>query len=904
VSTVLAPAEPVTAPEPAAGPARVGRGTAAWLVRWRLALRMARRDARRAKGRTAIVLVMVGVPIMAVVGGETLYRTNDVTAVESLPARLGSADVLLQGVAREQVYADPVWGGVYDAVAELDRPWTADEVQRLLPAGSRVVERQNGALSYRTPIGYSTADGYAENLSDPLRDGAYEVVDGRAPRSDGEIAVSRSIAARGYAVGDRMELTRDDVPVTVVGVLDSDALGPFVVVAPEAAGLLQAPRADFFAGVQGGLDWPAVQRLNGVGIVAISRDVVEDPPAPSAYLPPGWPSDDGSSLSAEGVAVVALVVAAVLLEVVLLAGPAFAVGLRRQRRVLALMAAGGGTPADLRRTVLASGLLLGAGAAVIGGLLGIGLAAVAVPVIESNDIATLGPFDVSLRDAVVVVLVGALAGLAAAYVPARQAARTDVVITLTGRRGQVRSSWRLPVLGLLVAAGGLVLTVMGARGTELAVAGGAVLLVVGLVIATPWLVGLLAPLARRLPVAGRLAVRDATRNRTRTAPAVAAVMATVAGVTTLAVATSSDSAQEHRDYVEQYPMGTAAVSIWNADPDGWTAVREAVERYVPGRSVSEIRLPSSPDAILSAYVMEPGTRRDGPEGSWYPEEEMAFAPMTGQVAAVDADALAALTDPALRGEAAAAFRSGRAVVFGAGAVEDGQVTVQATEYDGTRERTVGRVRLPAVEVTAPEGARMLRVPASVVVPPELEDRMGVAFSPNQLLVGGPAEPVSEAEEAALTEAIAALTPDASVYVERGWDDRYWVVRLLLMVVGGLLVLVATLTATGLAVADARPDLGTLAAVGAAPRTRRLMAMGSAAVIGAFGAALGVVAGLAPGVAVAYPLTSTDYGNGAQPLVVVPWGMLAIIAVGVPLLAVLATGLVVRSRLPMATRIAG
>jgi putative ABC transport system permease protein len=39
------------------------------------------------------------------------------------------------------------------------------------------------------------------------------------------------------------------------------------------------------------------------------------------------------------------------------------------------------------------------------------------------------------------------------------------------------------------------------------------------------------------------------------------------------------------------------------------------------------------------------------------------------------------------------------------------------------------------------------------------------------------------------------------------------------------------------------------------------------------------------------------------VVVVPWEVLVPVAVGVPLLAVLVTGLAVRSRLPMAARIA-
>lgn len=79
-------------------------------------------------------------------------------------------------------------------------------------------------------------------------------------------------------------------------------------------------------------------------------------------------------------------------------------------------------------------------------------------------------------------------------------------------------------------------------------------------------------------------------------------------------------------------------------------------------------------------------------------------------------------------------------------------------------------------------------------------------------------------------------------------------------------------------------------------------MASAALIGGMGALLGVLAGLAPGIAIAYPLTSDDYGMGGTPMIVVPWDLLAAVGVGVPLLAVLVTGLVVRSRLPMATRL--
>jgi putative ABC transport system permease protein len=874
-------------------------------VRWRLALRLAHRDARRAKGRTVLVALMVGLPVAAIVGGDTLYRTNEVDVVEALPSRLGSADARIDGVARGRIWADPLGGDFFQAPGSAGPPWTAEEVREHLPAGVQLVEQQAGRITLGTDIGYATVDGYADDLTHPIRDGAFPVLEGRAPVEDGEVAISSTVAQRGIEVGDRLRLTRDDVPATVVGVLGPRAEGDarFLVLPPEAGDLLTSPQTRFFADVPGGLDWPAVQELNRLGLAVVSREVVTDPPPAAEYLPPGYPPDTG--MNAAQLAVVALIVAALLLEVVLLAGPAFAVGLRRQRRDLALIAASGGSAGDLRRTVLASGLVLGGGAAVVGALLGIGLTRLALPVLVDRTGAVVGPFDVPLLDVVVVVAVGALAGLAAAYVPARQAARTDVVTTLTGRRGQVRSSWRLPVLGLLIALGGLLLTVAGAQGTELAVAGGAVLLVAGVVLATPWLVGLLGPLARRLPVSGRLAVRDATRNRTRTAPAVAAVMATVAGVTALAIGSASDSAQSERDYVPRAAMGTALIQLFEADDNGWAAARRAAEEQLPDRTLHEVRgVVWREDRQENLWVRSPGCTGGVIDCTWYPRAAQ-WATMLGEVVVLDADTMAALLPPELGSAAVDALRTGHAVVFGRGAVDgSGQLTLTASRFDGTTDEEIGRISVPASAIAVPTDDGTLVLPAMVVVPPELAEGLPIELGTTMLLAGGPDQPVTEAEQARVEEAVGALTGELDVYVERGFTDELWLVRLILLGVGGTLVLVATSTATGLALADARPDLATLAAIGAAPRTRRRMAMGMAAVIGGVGALLGVLAGLAPGIAVAYPLTSDHYGTAIEPVIVLPWDMLAAVALGVPLLAVLVTGLLVRSRLPMVTRIAG
>ncbi|SDF73025.1 putative ABC transport system permease protein [Blastococcus aurantiacus] len=879
-----------------------------WLARWRLALRIARRDARRHKGRTALVVLMVGLPVLVITAGDTLFRTEDVDATEELSVRLGEADVAVSGESREEISVDPATGIVWAKAAAADPAWSRDEVAGVLPEGSRVVESRNAWLYVGTDGGYARVDAYAEDTADPMIEGRYELLEGRLPERTGEVAVSPQVAEGAAGPGEEIALTRDDVPAEVVGVVRRPFQSGDLVVVPLAdAALLSDPLSRFYADVPGGLDWPAVRALNEQGLAVLSREVAQDPPPESAWMTtdPGFSQDSGDAAET---AVMALVVASLVLEVVLLAGPAFAVGVRRQRRDLALIGATGGSAGDLRRIVLANGVVLGAGAALGGAAAGIGLAAAAIPVIEARTDQVFGPFDVPVLDVALVVAVGLVAGLAAAWFPARQAARTDVVDALAGRRGQMRTSWRSPVAGLVLSGAGLALVVLGARGTELAVAGGAALLVIGIVTATPWLIGLLAPLASRLPVAGRLAVRDATRNRSRTAPAVAAVMATVAGVTALAIGSASDSAQGQRDYVASAPLGAARVNgMTDMTEADWDAVAAVFERERPGRPVHRLQGNSWTNTDVQDEIAVVADRCAGDLMTcrWVPGTPGVVMTSYGELVVTDAAGLRAISTRGAPDQAYAALDAGRAVVFGGGAVDAaGNIAVAGVEYDGTGGSTLlGTAELPAVEVPLPPAGRQEvdDLPGYVVVPPVLTERLPLPVRTTTLVTGGPDDPVTEAQEERISEALAALPAEAAITVERGWQDDLALARLILIGVGGALVLIATLTATGLALTDARPDFATLAAVGAAPRTRRSMAMASAAVVGGGGALLGVLVGLAPGIAVAYPLTSTNYGTGVDPVLDIPWVVLGAVGIAVPLVAVAVTGVFVRSRLPMARR---
>ena len=71
-------------------PSATGR-FARWLAGWRVAIRIARRDARRYKWRSALIVAMVGLPVLLLTSGITLMATNDISMAESVPRVMGSA---------------------------------------------------------------------------------------------------------------------------------------------------------------------------------------------------------------------------------------------------------------------------------------------------------------------------------------------------------------------------------------------------------------------------------------------------------------------------------------------------------------------------------------------------------------------------------------------------------------------------------------------------------------------------------------------------------------------------------------------------------------------------------------------------------------------------------------------
>ncbi len=887
---------------------------------WRPALRLAWRDALRARGRSILVLVMIALPVLAVTAAAVVQATSDVSSVDAIPRTMGSAEARISPLGGTVMQAPDPDSGMYGTSSSGDLPTLADLSETL---GDREV--------------ITIADGYAEvllgdrrvevmptevDLRNPLAEGLFELHEGELPARPGEAVVNDAFAERGVAIGDTLDVLGQDVTVVGIGRDATYRDAPTVAGLPGTFGPGfngEGSSPDWLVGGDP-LLWSDVQAINKQGGLVHSRAVLLDPP-PVVEMAEEMGYDTGYG---DYVAIVSLIVAMALLEVVLLAGPAFAVSARRQARTLALMAACGGTPRQARRVVLASGIVLGAIAALVGAVLGVLLGLAVLPVVQTFSVAWFGPIDVNWLAVAIVAAFGLLSAFLAAVVPAWLASRQDVVAVLAGRRGDAPPSARTPIFGVVLLGVGIALSVIGANGSrfftngEFGVALGAIVSVFGMIFIVPLVVSVVARLSGRFPLVMRYAARDAARHRTRTVPAIAAVAATVAGVVALGIANTSDEAQNRETYEPTLAMGAATIGV-NADydfntnvatlppDDVWDRVDAAIAERLPDAEPEVIRGQRSELADGDSMYLELVSDDGELSGSWggAPSNAMTFVsdgPVPG---------LLDLSDEQ-RADIGAALSSGKAVVFTQSPAEADEVTVRKHVYstigDGSEART-SKLTWPALFVQLPN-----LVPVQVLLPTALAEELDAPITDVGYYL--PDAGIDADVEQDLTETLGGIADGASLYVERGYQapDEIFILLLVLFTLGGVLMLGGTLTATFLALSDARPDLATLSAVGAAPRSRRGVAASYALVVGFVGAILGALVGFIPGVAITYPLTAssadfcTSSGSGmvsceaSGPFLDIPWLLIVGLVIALPLLTALIVGLTARSRLPLAARL--
>ncbi|MDQ1625876.1 MAG: putative transport system permease protein, partial [Actinomycetota bacterium] len=535
------------------------------------------------------------------------------------------------------------------------------------------------------------------------------------------------------------------------------------------------------------------------------------------------------------------------------------------------------------------------------------------PLVQGFSSKVLGPFQLSARDVTAIAFCGLLSAVLAAVAPAVLAARQDVVAVLIGRRGTTRASLRSPLIGALLFAGGIALAVVGARQVagELTIAAAAALAVVGMVGLIPLVVAHLGRAARVLPLPARFAVRDAARHRSRTAPAVAAVAATVAGLEAIGSGGASLAAQHRATYAPRGPVGAAVVQDPTARPADWAAMKAAIAARLPGarvRSVIGLReqvpVTGNPEGPVESIDIQPagaGART-----------EMATTNSLGALVLVGPAALDTIDVPMSVAQRAKAIRTlarGGVVMLlptDTGVSQATVVKLHAADHSSD-PTPIARWTVPAMVLTPP-GPTM---PALAIVSEQVTRRAQLPPAVTSLVVDRVT--ITPHVEDDLSAAMSGLSKMSQVYVERGFqDDSTRIILLLLGSVGALLVLGGTLTATFLALSDARPDFATMSAVGAGSLTRRLVAAAYAGTIGLVGAVLGAAVGFVPGIAVTFPLTSSSWipkgatsTNGtALPdhFIDVPWLLVIGLVVVLPVVTAGIVGLTARSRLPLISRL--
>ena len=951
MTTLLEQEAPVGMPGGSGRADRSGSRPARWRASWRIALRMARRDLRRHKGRSILVFLMVAIPVGLLAGGATLGATEQADGADLVTARMGTGQALVQGpqIGKIQQTPDPNRGG---------SGWGGDNPATTIPGfvasgsstdnAAAIGRRAGGATAVavgetqmrlvvgdrRVRVTGLVADPRVADLGDKAR-----LASGSWGADPDEIVITPAGERKGLPRSGTVTLsaggTERSVKVvgTATALLEWGGMPDFVVpsmpdgAAADASGMGAAGSWVLVGG--GPVSWEEVQRLNAYGLTVYSRAVLENPP-PESSLPVELRSqNDFTQDTSRMIAVIGGVMLFILTT--LLVGPAFAVSAARQRRTLALAATNGAETRQLRRTVLAQALVLGVISA-LGGVL-LGIAAVTVGLwwwVRTHPESSFAAIRLDLPWAAFAILVpcAVLSAIIAALLPSMRLGRLDIIGVMRGQSVSPRLNKVVPVVGLVLAVigGAVVLSAAQLRGGgDFRVAIGAVGLVLGTLLLVPAILVAFGRLAARLPVAPRIAIRDAARHRSRSTPTVAAILAGVVALTAFSIGLASDTKQQMATYQPQALRGEGVV--YTADPEMRLSAAAALKQFPALVQTPFVVARPKEDPMMNAGTAAPGKPVEFvsvvPEGctatftlpSSTGEHQNCVrlgsqAYDRGQLGALPASEIArrfGLTETqrtaVQKGAMVVALKDLGAkpalTVVSGTFVLDNQ-TYAATQVTERTTTSVPVVGVPADRLT--DGS--MPGDAGALVATETATGLGWPMQQESVLVRDAGGAVSAETQKTLDELVG---DGGGVYVERGFQRYDEKVMQIMMGVAALLLLIVTLISTALSMAEQQADSGTLAAVGATRRTRRAFAASQAMVVGFIGAILGIAVGLVPGIAITYPLTTeynSDPATGVEtwrgPFLSIPWTPLLLVVLGVPLLAGLLSALAIR-RAPALTR---
>lgn len=847
---------PGTVTDPTASAAVAARSGSA---SWRFALRLAWRETRRRPGRTVLASLLIAVPVIAMTLGGVLVRTEREDWAASFARNYGDADIVHNpsafGFASDGPTLPPFEGAFPDGT-------TADEYLWVSSTITPVDRGRDLPYAVLTDI-----DLVADGAGQPI-----EVRDGRAPVV-GEILLDQHLADElGVEVGDDLTLVRPSgtwelsgigrlrsfhsQSVMVVPGFDRDRIDPDQFQVTTVYDLPDSTSDD-------------VVRTLAAGIGAVTP--LDDPffaaDGVGRQIAWGWVGG-----------VLALVAVGIIVAA------AFATSARRQLVMVGQLASNGATPAAIKRMLAFQGTWTGLLGAAVG--IGLGLAALPFvrPWVESMFGRDVAPYRISVGDLAIIVVTAAIAGTAAAAVPARSISQIPVMAALAGRRPSGRlPRWLVPT-GSVLVAGGLGVTALaavasragsGSDAVAFALVLGIVAVVFGMICATPLVVELVGSLGRRASLSWRLALRSLARSRTRSSAVIAAIAVAVAGAVAASALIETTMREDRAGQIPAVPADVVVVDQWGTFVDG----EGPIDLPLPIAAPLTADLRADLDAVAPGATFAPlrVAAVDPPEfdpmnavGPW-PEQIVAWI--------ADPELLAVVgLDPA---DEAVLERDGALIPVapqGYSVYVGGFDSFDRLGDDGTTIRTVTVMdEAGPIVVEAPlarrgyrydiGGTRML---VTEVAARELGFHIverGAIVRYDDALTGsqiGAVRTISFAGDTVFDAFVEPGDPpradpeEAVPGVDDFWTVRYddptwrtgrfgdlWIAR---AIVGGaalLLTLLVVAIGLSLAAAEGKPERDTLTVVGAAPSSMRRQAAARAVVLAVTGVALGIPTGFAP-----------------------------------------------------------
>ena len=680
--------------------------------------------------------------------------------------------------------------------------------------------------------------------------------DGRYPMNAGEVAVTDSLA-ESFDLALNARFSLGGSAWTVVGLVEnpSDLKDRFILVAPAHADppstvtiLVRGSHEQFLS-----FPWPD----EGLVSHEMHGSTVENVEVLAA----------GAAL---GIAAVAMMLVA------LVAAAVFIVVARRRQRQMGMLAAIGATEKHLRLVMLANGAIVGGIAAVVGAALGLlGWMAV-VPYLETTLVgARINRFDVLPWWLIGVgMLLSVLSATAAAWWPARAVSRLSVVDVLSGRPS--RPQPLRPAVaraGLILVAGLICLAIADAAAAGWIKTGlvgvGTLATALSMLLLSPVAIWMLATAGGRMPIGVRLALRDLARYQARSAVTLAAISLTLGMAT--AVIIGITRAEHEADLgnlsdsqllitVEGSRIRELATTRSPAEIERLRAQVDRIAASLEDPLVIELQMAVDPDETPN-----PGGRGNTwRHAVWIGEGERTANPGPLFVATpellryygIDPAAVDPNTDVLTIREGEVGFRRG---------IEEELAT------------HVARLDVPAYT----------SAPTSLITLDALA-RRGWEAAPVGWFIAA-ARPITGEQMAAAREVAA----NADLMVEARDGVNLATLRSVRSgaMTAGIVVAISILAlAVGLIRSEAAGDLRILTATGATASIRRMLTAATAGGLAVLGVVLGI-AGAYLGLA-ASSVTELDTLAG------VPVGYLAIVAVGVPLLAA-AAGWLLGGRQPSA-----